>query len=128
MNAVETTNPFLTGFKVFSINLAKNQWLRAHRLWRCCSPHSPSPIISLHVHSVNLPPTYVPMGHSDRIEWVINGKKEGRKHWMWWHTPLLPTLGRQRQKDLRESETSQSYTERPCLKAGVGWWWGRGVG
>jgi hypothetical protein len=43
----------------------------------------------------------------------------------WWHTPLIPALGRQRQVDLwvwyqpglqSEFQDSQSYTEKPCLE------------
>ena len=44
----------------------------------------------------------------------------------WWHTPLIPALGRQRQVDLCEFETSLVYrgsskigskaTEKPCLE------------
>jgi hypothetical protein len=42
----------------------------------------------------------------------------------WWHTPLIPALGRQRQVVLRvrgqpglqsELQDSQGYTEKPCL-------------
>jgi hypothetical protein len=48
--------------------------------------------------------------------------------WMarqWWHTPLIPALGRQRQVDFwvrgqpglqSEFQDSQSYTEKPCLE------------
>ena len=44
---------------------------------------------------------------------------------MWWHTPLIPAFGRQRQVDLCETEASLVYivtsrtagaTGRPCLK------------
>jgi hypothetical protein len=39
----------------------------------------------------------------------------------WWHTPLIPALGRQRQD-------SQGYAEKPCLekkkKKKVGHWGG----
>jgi hypothetical protein len=42
----------------------------------------------------------------------------------WWHTPLIPALGRQRQGDFEvpgqshlqsEFQDSQGYTEKPCL-------------
>jgi hypothetical protein len=50
-----------------------------------------------------------------------NGKPAGR----WWHTPLIPALGRQMQVDFwvrgqpglqSEFQDSQGYTEKPCLK------------
>jgi hypothetical protein len=43
----------------------------------------------------------------------------------WWHMPLIPALGRQRQADFgvrgqpglqSEFQDSQGYTEKPCLK------------
>ena len=43
----------------------------------------------------------------------------------WWHTPLIPALGRQRQVDFwvrgqpglqSEFQDSQGYPEKPCLK------------
>jgi hypothetical protein len=43
----------------------------------------------------------------------------------WWHMPLIPALGRQRQVDFwvrgqpglqSEFQDSQGYTEKPCLK------------
>lgn len=58
------------------------------------------------------------MGHSNWIEWVNKGEKEKtrRKYWLWWHVTLLPTLGRQRHKDLCEFKTSQHYLVRSCLE------------
>jgi hypothetical protein len=44
---------------------------------------------------------------------------------VWWRTPLIPALGRQRQVDFRvrgqpglqsEFQDSQGYTEKPCLE------------
>jgi hypothetical protein len=43
----------------------------------------------------------------------------------WWHTPVIPALGRQRQVDFwvrgqpglqSEFQDSQGYTEKPCLE------------
>jgi hypothetical protein len=45
--------------------------------------------------------------------------------WVWWRTPLIPALGRQRQVDFwvqgqpglqSEFQYSQGYTEKPCLE------------
>jgi hypothetical protein len=49
------------------------------------------------------------------------------KRWgqAWWHPPLIPALGRQRQADFwvrgqpglqSEFQDSQGYTEKPCLE------------
>jgi hypothetical protein len=44
---------------------------------------------------------------------------------VWWHMPLIPALGRQRQADFwvwgqpglqSEFQDSQGYTEKPCLE------------
>jgi hypothetical protein len=53
------------------------------------------------------------------------GKKSVRDSWAWWHTPLIPALGRQRQVDFwvqgqpglqSEFQDSQGYTEKPKKK------------
>jgi hypothetical protein len=45
--------------------------------------------------------------------------------WAWWHTPLIPALGRQSQADFwvqdqpglqSEFQDSQGYIEKPCLE------------
>ena len=37
--------------------------------------------------------------------------------WAWWHTPLIPALGRQRLAGLySELQSSQSYIVRPGLR------------
>jgi hypothetical protein len=49
----------------------------------------------------------------------------GYYSWVWWCTPLIPELGRQRQVDFwvrgqpglqSEFQDSQGYTEKPCLE------------
>jgi hypothetical protein len=51
-------------------------------------------------------------------------KKQEDMSWAWWHTPLIPALGRQRQVDFwvqgqpglqSEFQDSQDYTEKPWL-------------
>jgi hypothetical protein len=48
--------------------------------------------------------------------------KNGYLGQVWWHKPLIPALGRQRQEDRgqtglqSEFQDSQSYTEKPCLE------------
>ena len=52
------------------------------------------------------------------LRWKANEARQ------WWHTPLIPALGRQRQVDFwvwgqpglqSELQDSQGYTEKPCL-------------
>jgi hypothetical protein len=56
-----------------------------------------------------------------------NGGVLEKQGWagQWWHTPLIPALGRQRHVDLwvwgqpglqSEFQDSQGYTEKPCLE------------
>ena len=51
--------------------------------------------------------------------------KKQSYHQVWWRTPLIPALGRQRQGDFwvwgqpglqSEFQDSQGYTEKPCLR------------
>jgi hypothetical protein len=51
--------------------------------------------------------------------------QKSKTSWAWWHKPLIPALGGQRQVDFwvrsqpglqSEFQDSQSYTEKPCLK------------
>jgi hypothetical protein len=64
------------------------------------------------------------------IEWMylvaLNCAPESAKMgWVWWHMPLIPALGRQRQVGFwvrgqpglqNEFQDSQGYTEKPCLE------------
>jgi hypothetical protein len=52
-------------------------------------------------------------------------RKKSLSSQAWWHTPLIPALGRQRQVDFwvqgqpglkSEFQDSQGYTEKPCLE------------
>jgi hypothetical protein len=67
------------------------------------------------------------MGYGDNT-WNVNEKypiKNVCVSRTWWHTPLIPALGRQRQADFwvrgqpglqSELQDSQSYKEKPCLE------------
>jgi hypothetical protein len=54
---------------------------------------------------------------------VFYGKRPVVMAGRWWHTPLIPALGRQKQADFEASlelqsefQDSQCYTEKPRLK------------
>jgi hypothetical protein len=58
----------------------------------------------------------------DHLALNVPLKKEEESR-AWWHTPLIPALGRQRQVDFcvrgqpglqSEFQDSQGYTEKPC--------------
>jgi hypothetical protein len=38
-------------------------------------------------------------------------KKKKKLCWAWWHAPLIPAVGRQRQEDLCEFDVSLVYSE-----------------
>jgi hypothetical protein len=68
-----------------------------------------------------IPSTHWPghLANKSAPGWVRNPSRH------WWHTPLIPALGRQRQVNFwvwgqpslqSEFHNSQSYTEKPCLK------------
>jgi hypothetical protein len=63
--------------------------------------------------------------HMVRATELDNGLRKGKYSRAWWHTPLIPALGRQRQVDFwvrgqpglqSDFQDSQGYTEKPCLK------------
>ena len=74
------------------------------------------------------------IGKKCSFTWIIEenivfglfiSEEKKRSSWAWWHTPLIPALGRQRQSDFwvrgqpglqSEFQDSQGYTEKPCLK------------
>lgn len=37
------------------------------------------------------------------------------RNWTWWYSPLIPVLGRQKEKDLCEFKDSQGCIVRHCL-------------
>jgi hypothetical protein len=56
---------------------------------------------------------------------MVKENQEPNLSWVWWRTPLIPALGRQRQEDFwvwgqpdlqSEFQDSQGYTEKPCLE------------
>jgi hypothetical protein len=67
----------------------------------------------------------------DSLKWQLQSRA-------WWHMPLIPALGKQRQADFwvrgqpglqSEFQDSQDYTEKPCLKKPKkGGWWDGSVG
>jgi hypothetical protein len=88
-------------------------------------------LIALSLFMIMTSPTQVTFLFS-QIPYIFS-PTEGRtyKHkklyftWQWWHTPLIPALGRQRQADFwvrgqpglqSEFQDSQGYTEKSCLK------------
>jgi hypothetical protein len=68
-------------------------------------------------------------GSQTSVQSIISGKTQHQEQEVsqaWWHTPLIPALGRQRQVDFwvpdqpglqSEFQDSQGYTEKPVSKA-----------
>ena len=65
--------------------------------------------------------------HQTHLEWMSSTRflKTVKEAGQWWHTPLIPGLGRKRQADFwvrdqpclqSESQDSQGYTEKTCLE------------
>ena len=84
----------------------------------CILPHLPGAPISVVTSFGTLCSPLIP--ESSLIDSI---KKIGARQW--WHTPLIPALGRQRQVDFwvrgqpglqTKFQDSQDYTEKPCLK------------